>query len=924
MASCQEQELVLQIEPEDTEFRASIEAVDATRTVMDENHNVLWSEGDQIVIFKKTTIGNKYQIKDQYVGTTTGGFSKITETGNDDNFESGNEIYHNVAMYPYSTSIWCMKNDNNIPTTSYQLNVVLPDTQTYAEDSFANGAFPMVAVSTDNQLTFRNICGGLKLQFKGVDKIKSIKIESIAGEAVSGKSTIIGYADGSAPTITMASTASSSVTLDCGEGVQLYENVPTTFIISLPPVTFRSGMRMTVTDTDGLSRTLTNSSANTIIRSSLLTFPAISYKQEGVFEIPEGALTSYEILAEGGTVEIPITTNQDYEVVIPQGAGEWITLVQTKALREETIALNIASNNTVLPRSAEVLIMAAGGETLQSISIAQAGLVMKDYVDEYGTNYGPGHYIGGTIWAPVNCGYHPADYKYGKYYQWGRKYGQGYSGNESDATSPIVVEDRASLEEGQSVSNKDKYYKYSNTGDWLYPSDDRLWNGGNEDKPIKTEYDPCPIGWRVPTYAEAHTLGASSMGTNELGQTGVWFNGKKEYSESDERIFLPLGGRWTYFGYAEDRGSVGYYWTSRPISGDEAYYLLLYSSYILLDDNIRMYGCSVRCVQDNAEVEPASSLSIDKKSLKLLIGQSDIITATITPSFYDAVWTSDTPSVATVDHQSGKVTAVAKGTAIITASAGGVSASCTVTVSDTPDYIDEYGKNHGQGVLIDNVYWAPVNCGQNYSYEYGKLYQWGRKYGQGYDGRIDEYGSISNTYTDPGYTVYETGGVSPEIANSESKSDVCFNSFACGDWTSPQDNTLWNAGTSDEPIKTEYDPCPEGWRVPTAQEMRDLARNHSEFTHENRQRGRWFSGSKPYSANVPSIFLSATGQMSSGGSYIKMRGVYGIYWTSEAYYDRNDEYYKSLAFQFNNSDYDFMGTTSTTRATCNAVRCVHR
>ena len=205
LASCQEQELVLQIEPEDTEFRASIEAVDATRTVMDENHNVLWSEGDQIVIFKKTTIGNKYQIKDQYVGTTTGGFSKITETGNEDDFESGNEIYHNVAMYPYSTSIWCMKNDNNIPTTSYQLNVVLPDTQTYAEDSFANGAFPMVAVSTDNQLTFRNICGGLKLQFKGVDKIKSIKIESIAGEAVSGKSTVIGYADGSAPTITMAS-----------------------------------------------------------------------------------------------------------------------------------------------------------------------------------------------------------------------------------------------------------------------------------------------------------------------------------------------------------------------------------------------------------------------------------------------------------------------------------------------------------------------------------------------------------------------------------------------------------------------------------------------------------------------------------------------------------------------------------------------
>jgi uncharacterized protein (TIGR02145 family) len=817
-----------------------------------------------------------------------------------------------------------MRNDNNTPTKSYQLNVVLPDTQIYAENSFANGAFPMVAISADNTLNFRNICGGLKLQFKGVDKIKSIKLESIAGEAISGKSTVIAYVDGSAPTISMASAASNSITLDCGEGVQLYETVPTTFIISLPPVTFSSGMKMTVTDTDGLSRTLTNSAANTIIRSSLLTFPVISYKQEGVFEIPEGALTSYEILAEGGMVEIPLTTNQDYEVVIPEGAGEWITLVQTKALRKETVTLEISDNNTAHSRSAEILITNVNGEVLQSISIDQAGLLLKDYVDEYGTNYGPGLYIGGTIWAPVNCGYHPDDYKYGKYYQWGRKYGQGYSGDESDATSAVVVDGRASLEEGQSVTNKDKYYKYSNTGDWLYTSNDKLWNAGDEDKPVKTEYDPCPIGWRVPTYAEALALGAYSMGTNEIGQTGFWFNGEKVYSESDERIFLPIGGRWTYFGRAEDRGSVGYYWTSRPISGDEAYYLLLYSSYILLDDNIRMYGCSVRCVQDNADIEPVSSLSIDKKSIKLLVGQSDIITATITPSLYDVVWTSDNPSVASVDHQSGKVTAVSEGTAIITASAGEISESCTVTVSAPLDYIDEYGKNHGPGVLIDNLYWAPVNCGQNYSYEYGKLYQWGRKYGQGYDGRIYDPSSLSNTYTDSGYTVYETGGVSPEIGNSKSKSDVCFKSTSCADWTSPQDNTLWNAGTSDEPIKTEYDPCPEGWRVPTAQEMRDLARNRSEFTSYNRQRGRWFSGSNTYSANVPRIFLSATGQMSGNGGYTKMRGVYGTYWTSDIYYDKNNEYYKSLKFIFNDSDYDHIGTSSDSRALCNAVRCVHR
>ena len=52
-----------------------------------------------------------------------------------------------------------------------------------------------------------------------------------------------------------------------------------------------------------------------------------------------------------------------------------------------------------------------------------------DYVDEYGINHGKGVEIDGVVWAPVNCGYHKSDYRYGKLYQWGRKYGQGYDGS---------------------------------------------------------------------------------------------------------------------------------------------------------------------------------------------------------------------------------------------------------------------------------------------------------------------------------------------------------------------------------------------------------------------------------------------------------------------------------------------------------------
>lgn len=373
MASCQMTELVPEHMPADDELYASIESLESTRTVMDENNNVLWSEEDQLVAFMGTTLGIKYQIKEQYVGTSTGGFSKIEEQGNDDDLESGQEIDHNVVLYPHSTSVWCMKNDSNNPTQSYKLNVVLPETQVYEENSFGIGVFPMIAVSTDNKLTFRNICGGLKLQFKGVDKIKSIKLEGLGNEKISGKSTVVGYVNGIAPTITMASSDKSytHVTLDCGEGVQLSETTPTTFIIAVPPVEFASGMKITVTDTDGLSRTLTNTSPNTIKRSCLTKFPVITYNQEGVFEIPEGTLTTYEIPAEGGIVEIPVTTNQEYEVVIPEEAKDWISYVDSKVIRNEVISINIEENVLTSERSAEVLICSYNSEIVQTITITQ-------------------------------------------------------------------------------------------------------------------------------------------------------------------------------------------------------------------------------------------------------------------------------------------------------------------------------------------------------------------------------------------------------------------------------------------------------------------------------------------------------------------------------------------------------------------------
>ena len=57
---------------------ATIEDKTSTKTVMDENNNIRWSEGDQIMAFMKTSLGLKYQLKPSYAGKTSGYFSKIS------------------------------------------------------------------------------------------------------------------------------------------------------------------------------------------------------------------------------------------------------------------------------------------------------------------------------------------------------------------------------------------------------------------------------------------------------------------------------------------------------------------------------------------------------------------------------------------------------------------------------------------------------------------------------------------------------------------------------------------------------------------------------------------------------------------------------------------------------------------------------
>ena len=101
---------------------------------------------------------------------------------------------------------------------------------------------------------------------------------------------------------------------------------------------------------------------------------SISFKQKGeerVFDTDgEG---NYVVEAVGGEVEVKVTTNLEYTVEIPAEAKAWLSVADTRAVREETLTFTVAKNETFDERSATVELKGADGKVLQSIVFKQKG-----------------------------------------------------------------------------------------------------------------------------------------------------------------------------------------------------------------------------------------------------------------------------------------------------------------------------------------------------------------------------------------------------------------------------------------------------------------------------------------------------------------------------------------------------------------------
>lgn len=254
-----------------------------TKTAMD-GLDVVWSEGDEVAVFQTNNRADRFCVTAESAGSTKAGFVLAEE------ISEGDPITSAVACYPYSPDLMLVENREMVEQGddilmvldgSYSLmGLDIPATQKYAAGSFANGAFPMVAVTNDLEDAFfemKNVLGAIKLQITGDKSVKSITISGNAFEAIAGAAQSVIFSPDGDPVVLMGSDESSAtaVTLDCGEGVELSSSAATDFVISLVPTVFESGFTVTLVDTDGISYQMEATAENEVQRSKVLVMPEI-------------------------------------------------------------------------------------------------------------------------------------------------------------------------------------------------------------------------------------------------------------------------------------------------------------------------------------------------------------------------------------------------------------------------------------------------------------------------------------------------------------------------------------------------------------------------------------------------------------------------------------------------------------------------
>lgn len=241
-----------------------------TRTSLENDSRVVWTQGDQVLVN-----GGWYDVTPDPADPTT---ALIVDVPTSDSY----------------TAVYSPRSD--MSTT--RVTAFLPWEQPFATNSFADNINPMVAYSTSTNLSFKNLCGIIRLGITGSTQLVSAQFTDNTAQNLAGDLTLLrSRLESGDYTLQFGGESYRFISVDCTEAPSLTAS-PSYLYLVVPPRTYGQGFSVTLIDSEGNVCIRTTEKSVTVGRSEITDMEAFAFTADPTpVAVTAGEITATSIRA---------------------------------------------------------------------------------------------------------------------------------------------------------------------------------------------------------------------------------------------------------------------------------------------------------------------------------------------------------------------------------------------------------------------------------------------------------------------------------------------------------------------------------------------------------------------------------------------------------------------------------------------------